>query len=86
MDLKPTERAILVDLLVHGDDKAANIGNRTNNHRNTVSKYMGGLERNGYISGKGGGVYRLTDMGRESARALIRAREIPYSSESEDID
>jgi len=83
MSLKPTERAILVDLHVYGDNKAENIANRTNNHRNTVSKYMRPLVESGYINSKGGGVYALTDKGRDTARGLIRAGDLPYS-ESED--
>ncbi len=81
MKLKPAERDILVDLLVYGDDKAENIGNRTGNHRNTISKYMAPLSDKGFLEPKGGGVYRLTDKGRETARGLIRAGEIPYSED-----
>ena len=40
MPLTPVQRAILVDLLVYGDDKAENIGNRTGFHRNSVSRSM----------------------------------------------
>lgn len=81
MTLTPTERAILVDLVVFGDDKAENIANRVGSHRNTVSKYMRPLSEQGYIEGKGGGVYRPTDKGRETGQGLILAGDIPYSKD-----
>jgi DNA-binding MarR family transcriptional regulator len=79
----PVQRAILVDLLVFGDDKAANIGQRTGFHRNTVSKHLGILEREGELRNKGGGVFTLLDSGREAAQSLIRAGEIPYGEDSD---
>lgn len=83
MPRTPVQQAILVDLLVFGDDKAANIGQRTGFHRNTVSKHLGILEREGEIRNKGGGVYSLRDSGREGAQSLIRAGEIPYGEDSD---
>lgn len=72
------ERAILVDLFVHGDDKAENIANRCGFHRNSVSGRLKGLLEDGDLHHKGGGVYRLTDSGREAARGLIKAGDLPY--------
>ena len=83
MSLTPVQRAILVDLLVHHDDKAENIANRTGYHRNTVSKYMKGLVNDSYIAPKGGGVYRLSDKGTEAAQGLIRAGDLPYGGEDD---
>ena len=74
----PVQKDILVDLLVHGDDKAENIGNRTNHHRNTVSSHMGTLVEEGYLHAKGGGVYRLRESGREMAIGLIKSGHNPY--------
>jgi predicted transcriptional regulator len=83
MPRTPVQQAILVDLLVFGDDKAANVGQRTSFHRNTVSKHLNLLEREGDVRNKGGGVYTLTDSGREGAQSLIRAGELPYGDESD---
>lgn len=78
MPLTPVKRAVLVDLTVYGSDKAANIGDRTGYHRNTVSANMTALFDDGYLSHKGGGVYELTDKGREAGRGLIRSGSNPY--------
>lgn len=77
----PVRTAILVDLLVSGDDKAENIGRRTGHHRNSVSGHMGGLVDDGLIKGKGGGVYRLTDSGRERATGMVRAELSAYKGD-----
>ena len=77
----PVQRAILVDLLVHGDDKAENIANRTGFHRNSVSRSMAPLVESDAIAHKGGGVYELKDSGRETARGLLRGGYNPYNSE-----
>lgn len=71
MSHTPVQTAILVDLLVSGDDKAENIGRRTGFHRNTVSAEMKGLVKDDLIAAKGGGVYRLTDKGRMRAQSVI---------------
>lgn len=78
MDLKPCQQAILVDLCVFRDDKAANVGRRTNYHRNTVSKHLTILVDEGYLHQKGGGVHRLTDKGLSAAQGLIRGGYNPY--------
>lgn len=70
----PAQVAILVDLLISGDDKAENISRRTGFHRNTLSGQMGALVDEGLIAAKGGGVYRLTDSGREYARGMVKSR------------
>jgi predicted transcriptional regulator len=82
MPLTPVQRAILVDLLVHGDNKAENIGNRTGFHRNSVSRSMKPLVDDNHISHKGGGVYQLKDSGRNTARSLLRGGYNPYSDEN----
>ncbi len=78
MNLTPTQQAILVDLLVHGDDKAANIGSRTGHHRNSISRSLTPLAEESYIVNKGGGVYRLTEDGIEAAQGLIHSGFNPY--------
>ena len=78
MEYTPTQRSILVDLLVYGDDKAANISSRTGYHRNTISSNIKPLAGEGLLDHKGGGVYRLTDTGAEAARGLLRGGYNPY--------
>lgn len=78
MSLSRAERAALVDILIHGDDKAANIGQRVGMHRNTISTKLTKLAGEDYLSNKGGGVYRLTDKGRQHAIGLIKAGEQPW--------
>lgn len=82
MGFTPTEQGILIDLLVWGDDKAENIGNRAGFHRNSVSRSAKSLVEDGYIKNKGGGVYTLTDSGRDAARGLIMSGNLPYSDDS----
>jgi predicted transcriptional regulator len=82
MPLTPVQRAILVDLLVHGDDKAENIGDRTGFHRNSVSRSMKPLVDDSAISHKGGGVYQLRDSGTKTARSLLRGGYNPYTDEN----
>jgi len=78
MTYTPVETAVLVDLLIYGDDKAENIANRTGYHRNSVSSRITPMAENGLLSHKGGGVYELTDNGTEAARGLLRSGENPY--------
>lgn len=73
MSQTPLQAAIIVDLLISGDDKAENIGRRTGYHRNTVSGQMKELVESGLIRAKGGGVYALTDKGRERSRSIVRS-------------
>ncbi len=79
MEYTPTQQAILVDLLVWGDDKADNIGSRTGYHRNSVSRSAADLVESGHILNKGGGVYQLTDSGLSAARGLVMSGAIPYT-------
>lgn len=82
MPRTPVEVGILVDLLIYGDDKAENIGRRTGFHRNSVSARITKLaKQEELLEDKGGGVYRLTDKGREAARGLLRSGENPYQSD-----
>lgn len=78
MELSPVQRATIVDLLVHGDDKAGNIADRTGYHHNSVSRSASGLVEGGQIAHKGGGVYRLTETGTETARGLLRGGYNPW--------
>jgi predicted transcriptional regulator len=82
MSLTPVQRAILVDLLVHGDDKAQNIADRTDYHRNSISRCMKPLVDDSAISHKGGGVYQLRHTGRKIARNLVRGGFNPYTDDS----
>lgn len=80
-ELTPLQQAIVVDLLIHGDDKAGNIANRTGHHRNSVSSHLGPLTEDSYLRNKGEGVYSLTDRGEEAARGLIKSGYNPYPSD-----
>jgi DNA-binding MarR family transcriptional regulator len=84
MDLKPAQKAILVDILIHGDDKAENIGRRTDLHRNTISKHLTVLSKNSFIRNKGGGVHALTDKGRKRATGLVRGGYLPYVDDDDE--
>jgi Mn-dependent DtxR family transcriptional regulator len=75
------ERSILVDILIFGDDKAGNISSRTGHPSASVSRSMGPLEDDGLLVDKGGGVYRLTESGRDMAQNIIRAGYNPYVSD-----
>jgi predicted transcriptional regulator len=79
MSRTPVQRAILVDLLVHGADKAKNIAERTGYHANSVSRSVSELVETGEVRNKGGGVYELMDSGRDGARGLIRGGYNPYT-------
>jgi predicted transcriptional regulator len=78
MDFSPTEQSILVDLVVFGADKAENISNRTGYHRNSISRSISPLVEQGHLRNKGGGVYELTQAGREAGRGLVVAGVNPY--------
>jgi predicted transcriptional regulator len=81
MSFTPTEQAILIDLLIWGDDRAANIANRTGFHRNSVSRSAKSLIESGHISNKGEGVYQMTDSGIDAARGLIMSGVNPYTTD-----
>lgn len=84
MGFTPTEQAILIDLLIFNDDKAENIANRTGYHRNSITRSAKGLLDSGHIVNKGGGVYRLTDQGRNAATGLVLGGKLPYSDDEEE--
>jgi len=81
MSYTPVEQAILVDLLIYGDNKAENIANSTGYHRNSISSKITPMAENGLLRAKGGGVYELTDDGTEAARGLVRSGVNPYQSD-----
>lgn len=78
MDLQPTHKAVLVDLLVFGDNQAGNIASRTGNHRNTLTTQIRELERHDFVRNKGNGVIELRAPGRDRARELIMQGQLPY--------
>jgi DNA-binding IclR family transcriptional regulator len=71
----PVKRAVLVDLLLHGDNTPANISQNTGKHRSNVNTRLQELESNGYVENKGGGVYALTLEGISAARAIRRLED-----------
>jgi predicted transcriptional regulator len=79
MALTGMQQSILVDLLIHGDDKASNISDRTGHHRNSISGQWPDLREQGFVKPKGGGVYRLSDSGRDTAQSLIKSGFNPYT-------
>ena len=86
MQFKPTERALLVDLLIFGPNRAKPIAERTNIHRNTIAKYTNELQQSNHLLAKGGGVYRLSDKGRQAAEGLVLSGELPYGTTDSDGD
>lgn len=68
----PVKRAIVVDLLVNGDNTPANIAENTGKHRVSVSERLSDLESEGLVENKGRGVYTLTLDGISVARAVRR--------------
>ena len=84
MGFTPAQRAILVDLLIFGANKAENIAHRTNNHPNSISKYTNTMVDQGYLEPKGGGVYRLTDKGRQAAEGMVLSGDLPYGTDDDD--
>jgi len=74
MDLTPMQQHILIDLLIYGDDSAADISSRTNHHRNSITTALkGDLTKMDLVNNKGSGVYELSGKGRSKARALARS-------------
>ena len=74
MNLTPTERDILVHLLLRGDDRAVNIAEHEDRHRVSVSQRAADLEDKGLIRNKGNGVYALTRDGVTVARDILADR------------
>lgn len=75
------ENDILVDLLVHGDDKAENIGRRVNRPPSSISRSISSLAEDQVVRDKGGGVYTLQEQGRNLGRSLIVSGYNPYVSD-----
>ncbi len=75
MKLTPVERTILVHLLLHGDDRPANIGDDDPDsdkpHPASVSRSMSNLEGKGLVKHKGNAVYTLTIQGMTAARNVL---------------
>lgn len=63
----PTDRLVLAELQ-HGRDLGANIADRVDRHRKTVTKRLNQLEDYGLVRNVGRGVYELTE---EGAAALV---------------
>jgi len=74
MNLTPTERDILVHLLLRGDDRAVNIAEETGRHRVSISQRASDLEEKGLLRNKGNGVYSLTLAGLTAARDILGDR------------
>jgi Mn-dependent DtxR family transcriptional regulator len=71
----PTDRLVLEELQ-HGADLGANIADRVDRHRKTVTKRLNQLEDYGLVRGKGRGVYELTAAGA-AALVLIEHHDDP---------
>jgi len=71
----PVARAVLVDLLLNGDNTPKNLADNTGKHQKSISNKMADLEEEGLVLNKGGGVYTLTIEGMQAARAIRRAQD-----------
>lgn len=71
----PVKRAVLVDLLINGDNTPKNIADNTGKHRTTVNERLQDLEDDGFVENKGSGVYALTLEGIAAARAVRRLED-----------
>jgi Mn-dependent DtxR family transcriptional regulator len=78
MSLTPVQRAVLVDLLVYGDNTAGGIAQHCSYERNSITNRLSGMAEKGLIRDKGKNVYELTDKGKQRARALVKAGENPW--------
>lgn len=79
MSLTPVERAVLVSLLVYGDNTAGGIAQHCTYQRNSITNRLPEMVEKGLIRDKGKNVYELTDDGKTRARALLKAGEDPWS-------
>jgi predicted transcriptional regulator len=70
MNLTPTEREILVHLLVHGGNSAVNIADDIDRHAVSVRRSGKDLAEKGLVRHKGNNVFGLTSEG------LVIARDI----------
>jgi len=76
MNLTPSEKKILADLLVNGDNVAGNISENTGVTPNYVSRLLSDLEAKGMTESKGRGVYTLTLSGTVAARNFVDSYEL----------
>lgn len=75
MGLSDVQEAMIVHLIDEGDDIPSNIADSTGYHRNSVVRAAKPLVEKGMVENKGGGVYRLTEDGRQTARDLKNSAE-----------
>jgi predicted transcriptional regulator len=68
--LSPVERAVLIDLLLNGDNIPSNIAGNTGKHQKSVSNKLPDMIEAGLVENKGRGVYTLTQEGLNAARSL----------------
>ena len=71
MRLTDTEREILVDLLVNGDNTPRNISENIGRAREHCSVRLADLDEKGLVRNKGGGVWTLTLSGAIAAREHV---------------
>jgi predicted transcriptional regulator len=76
MDLRPTERDVLLDLHRNGDNIQSNISDSTERTQKSVSTAIERLRDRGLVESKGRGVYRLTDEGVETAQTVAELRDL----------
>lgn len=76
MNLTPSERKILADLLINGDNVAGNVSDNTDVTPNYVSRLLSDLESKGFTRSKGRGVYTLTTTGAVAARNIVESYEL----------
>lgn len=72
MDLKPTERSILLGLLMVGDALPVTIAEAGGVHARSVSRSMPNLVELGFVVEKDRSVYALTPRGYAEARRVLR--------------
>ena len=76
MNLTPSEKKIIADLLVNGDNVAGNISDETGVTPNYVSRLLADLESKGLTESKGRGVYTLTISGVAVGRNIVDEYEL----------
>lgn len=70
--LSQVDREVLVALLVGGDNTPKNLSEITGRHDQACQSRLAHLEDEDLVENKGGGVYRLTQQGLESARVIYQ--------------
>ena len=76
MNLTPSEKKIIADLLVNGDNVAGNISDETGVTPNYVSRLLADLESKGLTESKVRGVYTLTISGVAVGRNIVDEYEL----------